>query len=75
MQCLDGGTKAAKVRKDLDEGARAGVAGTPAFFLGVADGATVKVIRVIKGAQGFASFKDILDGAFAGLPGAHHAHK
>ena len=64
-QCLDGGTKAAKVRKDLAEGAKAGVTGTPAFFLGVADGAAVKVLRVIRGAQPFASFKEAIDGALA----------
>jgi protein-disulfide isomerase len=64
-QCLAGGTKAAKIRKDLADGAKAGVTGTPAFFLGVADGATVKVVRFIRGAQAFASFKEAIDGALA----------
>jgi protein-disulfide isomerase len=64
-QCLSGGTKAAKVRRDLADGAKAGVTGTPAFFLGVADGATVKVVRVIKGAQPLASFKEAIDSALA----------
>jgi protein-disulfide isomerase len=64
-QCLGGGAKAAKVRRDLAEGAKAGVTGTPAFFLGVADGATVKVMRVIKGAQPVASFKEAIDSALA----------
>jgi protein-disulfide isomerase len=64
-QCLEGGAKAAKIRKDLADGAKAGVTGTPAFFLGVADGATVKVLRVIRGAQAFASFKEAIDGALA----------
>jgi protein-disulfide isomerase len=41
-QCLEGGTKSAKVRKDLADGAKAGVTGTPAFFIGVTDGANVK---------------------------------
>jgi protein-disulfide isomerase len=64
-RCLDGGAKAVKVRKDLADGAKAGVNGTPAFFLGVADGASVKVTRVIKGAQPFASFKEAIDAALA----------
>jgi protein-disulfide isomerase len=64
-QCLEEGTKVAKVRKDLADGAKAGVTGTPAFFLGVADGATVKVVRFIKGAQAFASFKEAIDTALA----------
>ena len=72
-QCLESGTKASKVRRDLADGGKAGVAGTPAFFLGVADGDTVKVVRVLKGAQGFAAFKEAIDGALAGLA-THHAH-
>jgi protein-disulfide isomerase len=63
--CLGGGAKAAKVRKDLADGAKLGVTGTPAFFIGVADGATVKVSRVIKGAQPFANFKDAIDSTLA----------
>ena len=71
-QCLEGGTKAAKVRKDLADGAKAGVTGTPAFFIGVADGANVKVTRTIKGAHPFASFKEAIDGVLAAqnAPGA-----
>lgn len=64
-QCLDGGTKGAKVRRDLADGTKAGVNGTPAFFIGVADGDSVKVTRTIKGAHPFASFKEALDGLLA----------
>ena len=64
-KCLEAGTKAAKVRKDLAEGVKAGVTGTPAFFLGTVDGSTVKVIRIIKGAQPFGNFKEAIDGALA----------
>jgi len=51
-----------KIRRDLDEGARAGVTGTPYFFVGVtqADG-KVKVLRAISGAQPYAAFKSALD--------------
>lgn len=64
-KCLEGGTKGAKVRKDLADGAKAGVTGTPAFFIGVADGANVKVTRTIKGAHPFASFKEAIDAVLA----------
>ena len=64
-ECLQRGAKAAKVRKDLDDGIKAGVTGTPAFFVGVADGATVKVARVVKGAVPFAAFKEAIDAVLA----------
>jgi protein-disulfide isomerase len=67
-KCLEGGAKAAKVRKDLADGGRAGVTGTPAFFLGVADGSTLKVMRMIRGAQPFASFKEAIESALAQAP-------
>ena len=64
-QCLEGGTKGAKIRKDLADGAKAGVNGTPAFFIGVTEGANVKVSRAIKGAHPFASFKEAIDGVLS----------
>ena len=64
-QCLEGGTKGAKVRKDLADGAKAGVTGTPAFFIGVTDGANVKVTRTVKGAHPFAAFKEAIDSILA----------
>lgn len=64
-QCLEAGTKGAKVRKDLADGTKVGVTGTPAFFIGVADGATVKVTRTIKGAHPYASFKEAIDAVLA----------
>jgi protein-disulfide isomerase len=44
------------------------VTGTPAFFLGVADGSTLKVMRMIRGAQPFASFKEAIESALAQAP-------
>lgn len=63
QQCLDGGKYAAQVRKDLAEGQKAGVTGTPSFFLGIAQGgdSQVKVERALKGAQPYAAFKDAID--------------
>lgn len=64
-KCLESGTKGAKVRKDLADGAKVGVTGTPAFFIGVVDGSNVKVTRAIKGAFPFPSFKTAIDAVLA----------
>ena len=63
QQCLDSGKHAARIRKDLADGQQAGVTGTPGFFIGVTkpNDPTVKVLRVLKGAQPYASFKDAID--------------
>jgi protein-disulfide isomerase len=61
--CLDSGKHAARVRQDFEEGQRAGVRGTPTFFLGVQESpdAPLRVVRVIRGAQSFAGFKGAID--------------
>ncbi len=59
--CLDGGKYAEEVRKDLAEGKAAGVNGTPAFFLGVAEGNQIKSARFLSGAQPYANFKAAFD--------------
>ncbi len=51
-QCLDGGTQAAEVSKDLEEGGRLGVTGTPAFFING---------RALEGAQPATAFQKIID--------------
>lgn len=63
QQCLDGGKHAAKIRSDLADGQKAGVQGTPTFFLGLTDpkDTTVKALRVIRGAQPYAAFKQAID--------------
>jgi protein-disulfide isomerase len=65
-RCLAAPPVLAKIRRDLDEGARAGVTGTPFFFLGVAqkDG-TVKVLNRLSGAQPFDAFKTAIDALLA----------
>lgn len=62
-QCLEEGQYAAAIRQDLEEGQRAGVRGTPTFFLGFLeqDGSRMKVQRVIVGAQPYAVFKEAID--------------
>ena len=63
QQCLDSRKYAAKIRQDLADGQQAGVTGTPSFFLGVTEpnGSKVKAVRVLKGAQPYASFKAAID--------------
>ena len=60
-QCL-GGRGETKIRRDLDDGARAGITGTPYFFIGVTqpDG-KVKVMKAITGAQPYSVFKSTID--------------
>ncbi len=68
QECLDAGKHAATVRRNLADGQKAGVRGTPTFFLGVMEGTTgkVNVLRVIRGAQQFVGFKAAIDAALAG---------
>ncbi|MBI4224143.1 MAG: DsbA family protein, partial [Deltaproteobacteria bacterium] len=51
-QCLDSRKYAEEVQQDLDEGSKAGVTGTPGFFVnGI----------LISGAQPFSKFKEVID--------------
>ncbi len=63
QQCLGSGKYATTIRKDLADGQKAGVTGTPSFFLGVPqpNQPTVKVVRVLKGAQPYTSFEEAID--------------
>lgn len=65
QQCLNSGKQAGEIRKELEEGQKAGVNGTPTFFLGLqeADGKTIKVLRTILGAQPYPQFKEAIEGA------------
>ena len=66
-KCLDEGTYAAAVRKDMAEAQKAGVTGTPAFFLAVPEGkdGKVKVVQRLSGAQAFSAFQAAIDSALA----------
>ncbi|UCD03461.1 MAG: DsbA family protein [Candidatus Aenigmatarchaeota archaeon] len=50
--CLDSGKYASEVQKDMQEGASAGVSGTPTFF--------INGIKVV-GAQPYAAFQQVID--------------
>ena len=55
-QCLDSGKHEAAVTKDIEEGARLGVTGTPTFFING---------RQLVGAQPLTAFQKIIDGELA----------
>src|SRR5258705_3569811 len=62
QRCLDSNKHAVRVRADLAEGQRAGISGTPTFFLGAIDGdSKMKVVRTLRGAQPYAAFKAAID--------------
>jgi protein-disulfide isomerase len=68
-ECLTSGKYAKNVRKDMADGQKAGVTGTPAFFIGVTQpNGSIKVVNAMKGAQPYAAFKDAIDNALAGNP-------
>lgn len=60
-ECLEGGSYAEKVRNDIAEGQKLGINGTPTLFLGLSDGAKVKDVKKMVGAQPIALFKQEID--------------
>ena len=65
--CLTGATHASRVRADLSEAERLGARGTPTFYIGltVPGDSKVKVVRVLRGAQSYAAFREAIDGVLA----------
>ena len=62
--CLDSGSYTEKVRADIAEGAKAGVRGTPNFFLGQTDPENpgrITATKFIRGARGYGAFKQAID--------------
>jgi protein-disulfide isomerase len=67
-ECLDGDKYAQQVQGDLQDGMKAGVRGTPTFFLGLTDPADETKFRataVLRGAQSYSAFKRAIDGLIA----------
>jgi protein-disulfide isomerase len=56
--CLDSGKYVQEVQKDLNDGAAAGVGGTPSFLIGKRDGSR---IVPVSGAQPYSVFKSTID--------------
>ena len=63
QECMDSGRYMDGIRKDISEGQRAGVRGTPTFFIGVSEGGgtKIKAQKVIRGARPSMEFKEALD--------------
>jgi protein-disulfide isomerase len=63
QECMDAGKYLNEIRKDISEGQRAGVRGTPTFFIGVSEGedTKIKVLKVLRGAKPYVEFKEVLD--------------
>lgn len=63
QECLNSGKYVNEIRKDLSEGQKAGVRGTPAFYIGVSeqDPSKIHVLKVIRGARPYIEFKQALD--------------
>ncbi len=66
-QCLSSGATAQEIRDDVAEGTKAGVRGTPTFFIGRTNptSSAVKVLRIIRGAQAYPKFQQALDSVLA----------
>jgi len=62
-RCLEDGKYASRVRQAQAEGERAGVRGTPAFFLGLTgpNGDKITAVTTIRGAQPFAKFEEAIE--------------
>jgi predicted DsbA family dithiol-disulfide isomerase len=63
QQCLEKGKYEPAIRKDMAEGQRSGVRGTPTFLIGVMEPNTTKMkaLKRIRGAQPFPAFKETLE--------------
>ncbi len=63
QECLESGKYVNEIRKDISEGQKAGVRGTPTFFIGVSEGedTKIKALKVIRGAKPYIEFKQAFD--------------
>jgi len=62
-ECLDSGKYTDEIKKDMAEGQKAGVTGTPSSLLGWVqpDGKSVKAVKIVKGAQPYSVIKEAID--------------
>lgn len=59
--CLDSDKYKAKVDQDISEGTKAGVSGTPAFFVGKSTSGNEIDGQIVVGAQPYSAFQTIID--------------
>ncbi len=62
-KCLSSGKHSSEIREDAAEGVKAGVRGTPTFLLGLTEpnSSKVKATQLIRGAQPYSRFKQVID--------------
>ena len=63
QECLDAGRYVDEIRRDISEGNKASVRGTPTFFIGVSDreSTSIKVLKVLRGAKPYIEFKEVFE--------------
>jgi protein-disulfide isomerase len=61
--CLDSGRYQARIRQELADGIRAGIEGTPTFFIGLTEpnSGRITASAVIRGAHPYASFRQAIE--------------
>lgn len=65
QKCMNGGARS-KIKRDFNEGLKAGVAGTPTFLIGTPEkDGKVRVVKVLSGMQTTESFTAALDEVLA----------
>lgn len=69
-ECMNSGRQAAAIRQDMAEAQKAGVTGTPTFFLAYTDpkSSKIKTVRRLTGAQHYSAFKLEIEKLLADKP-------
>lgn len=64
QECVNNGKYVNVIRKDISEGQRVGVRGTPTFYIGVLEQepSKIHVLKVIRGARLYIEFKQAIEG-------------
>ena len=66
--CLERGQHAAAIQQDIQDGAKAGVRGTPSFIIGKSGTGDTITGTLIRGAQAFAKFQQVIEAVQKPLP-------
>jgi len=65
-KCVADPAVTAKITRDLEEGSRIGVTGTPMFFIGKMENGKLRTIKRVNGAESFERFQQAIDAVLAG---------
>ncbi len=63
QECMNTGKYASEIRKDISEGQRVGVRGTPTFLIGTSEQepSRVHVLKILRGARPYGDFKQAIE--------------